>query len=349
MFKLGGSGLAPCFDVLLVDEASQMDVAHAVVAFTKLADEASVVIVGDDLQMPPIHPIEAPEGAGHLLGSIYDFYACYRETEPNAANIKRIMLRHSFRSNADIIDFVRLAGYGDELESVNPALRIGMEKEASVTCPGDWPETLPWSEHLDAIVSSDEPLVGIIHPDLYSSQRNEVEADLVTGIVLTLHRRGLLDLERDNRLAYDGVRFFTHGVGIVTPHRAQQAAVLDRLEASLPQSLDRPALYAAVDTVERFQGQEKAVMIASFGLGDIDQIAAEEEFLYSLNRFNVIASRAKAKLIVIMSRRLVDHLPRDRRALEESRLLKHYAGTFLCRSQTIHIPGFEQSCELKFR
>ena len=69
-------------------------------------------------------------------------------------------------------------------------------------------------------------------------------------------------------------------------------------------------------------------MIASFGLGDVDQIAAEEEFLYSLNRFNVIASRAKAKLIVIMSRRLVDHLPRDRQALEESRLLKHYATGF---------------------
>ena len=136
MFKLGGVGLVPCFDVLLVDEASQMDVAHAVVAFTKLADEASVVIVGDDLQMPPIHPIEAPEGAGHLLGSIYDFYARYRETEPNAANIERIMLRHSFRSNAEIIEFVRLAGYGDELESVNPALRIGLGKGSE--CHPPW-------------------------------------------------------------------------------------------------------------------------------------------------------------------------------------------------------------------
>src|SRR5215510_15809794 len=92
---------------------------------------------------------------------------------------------------------------------------------------------------------------------------------------------------------------FRSGVGVVTPHRAQQAAVLDRLDASLPPGVDRASLYGAVDTVERFQGQEKAVMIASFGLGDVDQIAAEEEFLYSLNRFNVIASRAKAKLIVI--------------------------------------------------
>jgi superfamily I DNA and/or RNA helicase len=308
-----------------------------------------VVVIGDDLQMPPIHPIEAPEGAGHLVGSIYDFYTRYRETEPDATGIRRIMLRHSFRSNKDIIAFVRLAGYGDELEAVHPNLRIGLHSGPTMTRPVDWPVPLPWHEHLDGIVAPDEPVVGIIHPDLYSSQRNEAEADLVAGLVLTLYRRGLLDLEQANRLAYDDLRFFRHGVGIVTPHRAQQAAVLDRLDACMPRRVDRLALYAAVDTVERFQGQEKAVMIASFGLGDSDQIAAEEEFLYSLNRFNVIASRAKAKLIVILSRHLVDHLPRDRRALEESRLLKHYAGNFLRHSQTIIIPGFERPCEWKCR
>jgi superfamily I DNA and/or RNA helicase len=183
----------------------------------------------------------------------------------------------------------------------------------------------------------------------YSSQRNEAEADLVAGLVLTLHRRGLLNLEQGNALAYDNIHFFRSGVGVVTPHRAQQAAVLDRLDASLPLSVNRASLYGAVDTVERFQGQEKAVMIASFGLGDVDQIAAEEEFLYSLNRFNVIASRAKAKLIVIMSRRLVDHLPRDRQALEESRLLKHYATGFLRQSSALVIPGFDEPCELKYR
>ena len=56
-------------------------------------------------------------------------------------------------------------------------------------------------------------------------------------------------------------------------------------------------------------------MISSFGLGDRDQIAAEEEFLFSLNQFNVIASRAKAKLVVLVSRQLVDHLPRDPKML----------------------------------
>jgi DNA replication ATP-dependent helicase Dna2 len=52
---------------------------------------------------------------------------------------------------------------------------------------------------------------------------------------------------------------------------------------------------------------------------------------------------------VIMSRRLVDHLPRDRQALEESRLLKHYATGFLRQSSALVIPGFEEPCELKYR
>ncbi len=141
---------------------------------------------------------------------------------------------------------------------------------------------------------------------------------------------------------------FEHGLGIVTPHRAQQAAIVDRLSGFLPDRAERAAMMAAVDTVERFQGQERDVMIASFGLGDRDQIGAEEEFLYSLNRFNVIASRAKAKLIVIMSRRLVDHLPRDPQVLRASRLLKHFADGYLPRVVPASIPGLGE-CEIKLR
>ena len=94
---------------------------------------------------------------------------------------------------------------------------------------------------------------------------------------------------------------------------------------------------AAVDTVERFQGQQRQIIFASFGLGDPDMIQSEDEFLYSLNRFNVLASRAQAKLIVFTTRTLVDHLSNDSDILEESRLLKRYAETFCNKEKKLNL------------
>ncbi|OWK45585.1 Superfamily I DNA and RNA helicases and helicase subunits-like protein [Fimbriiglobus ruber] len=88
------------------------------------------------------------------------------------------------------------------------------------------------------------------------------------------------------------------------------------------------AIRGAVDTVERFQGQQRDVIIASFAVGDPDAIADEEEFLMSLRRFNVMASRARAKLVVLVSREVVDHLAAELEVLRDSRLLKVFAESF---------------------
>ena len=50
----------------------------------------------------------------------------------------------------------------------------------------------------------------------------------------------------------------------------------------------------------------------------------------SLNRFNVMASRPRVKLILFVSRQIVDHLSGDLDTLRESRLLKLYVDSF-CR------------------
>jgi superfamily I DNA and/or RNA helicase len=123
--------------------------------------------------------------------------------------------------------------------------------------------------------------------------------------------------------------FWTRGVGVVTPHRAQQGLVVSRLQHLFRDTGADPAdIRAAVDTVERFQGQQRDVMIASYSLGDPDQIATEDEFLLSLYRFNVMASRARAKLVVFVSQEVVDHLSDELSVLRDSRLLKVYAESF---------------------
>ena len=338
------------FDVMLIDEASQLDVAHAIVAFSKLARGGRVVGVGDDKQMSPIHPIEPPDGLEHLVGSIYDFFRHYRRHQGPRFAVEPVMLNRSFRSSHEIIEFVREAGYGEDLEAAgkNATLRIRTVRPVATEQPPGWPSELPFSPAFARILAPEDPLVAVVHDDRFSSQRNDGEANLAAGLILALFEAGLRDPESEAGLPYTPEGFFRRGIGIVTPHRAQQAAVYDTLAAALPGQVDRNAVFGSVDTVERFQGQEKVLMLASFGLGDADQIAAEEEFMFSLNRFNVTASRAQAKFIALISRPLVDHLPRSRRALEESRLLKHFVDGFLSRSEALTLPGFG-TCELRYR
>ena len=61
------------------------------------------------------------------------------------------------------------------------------------------------------------------------------------------------------------------------------------------------------------------------------------KFLMSLNRFNVIASRARAKLIVLVSQDILSHLAHDIDVLRESRLLKLYADSFCNHNRTMDL------------
>ena len=327
------------FDVMIIDEASQLDIAHAIIGFSKLSSTGRLTVVGDDKQMPPIHPVAPPAGLEYLLGSVYDFFRHYRHLQ-DRPGIEPIMLDTSFRSNREIIEFVREAGYGPSLHAsdntANRRLQTGRPIE--IERPGGWPETIEFSDQFASILDASQPLTAIVHDDEYSSQRNDAEAGLIAGLAISLWRAGMINQDSDEQIEFDPTEFLSEGLGIVTPHRAQQAAVFELLDRALPEDFDRDLLFSTIDTVERFQGQEKEVILASFGLGDADQIASEEEFLYSLNRFNVTVSRARSKFVAVLSRPLIDYLPRDRRVLEESRLLKHFVDGHLFRSREIELP-----------
>ena len=79
------------------------------------------------------------------------------------------------------------------------------------------------------------------------------------------------------------------------------------------------------------------MIIASYALGDQDAINDEDEFLMSLNRFNVMSSRARAKLIVFVSQEVVNHLSGDIDILIESRLLKVFAESYCNNSRIMNL------------
>lgn len=328
-----GDAQAPWFDLILIDEASQMDVAHAVLPLCGVADGGAVVLAGDPMQLPPIHQAEAPAGLEHLVGPVYSFFRRAHQVPFSALGI-------NYRSNDTIVEFARQTGYQASLTSHSPNLQVDLLTPLPQTQPADWPASLHWTPEWSALLDPGQPAVCFVYDDGRSSQRNFFEADAVVALLWLLNGRMANQLRNEHdagtgavvppsKTPYTPQEFWEKAVGVVTPHRAQQGLVVQRLHdvfgATGPLA---DAIRDAVDTVERFQGQQRDVMIASFALGDPDQIEEEEEFLMSLNRFNVMASRARAKLIVLVSHEVVDHLANEIEVLRESRLLKVFVESF---------------------
>lgn len=89
-------------------------------------------------------------------------------------------------------------------------------------------------------------------------------------------------------------------IGVVVPFRAQAARVRNLLR------FERFAKWPeigklAVDTVERFQGQEREAMIVSFVVSDEDFINRLGSFLTYPQRLNVAVTRARTKVVLIHS------------------------------------------------
>jgi hypothetical protein len=347
-----GNAQAELFDLILIDEASQMDVPFAILAISSLATNGSLILAGDPKQLPPIHKAEAPLNLENVVGSIYNFYNLN-------SNIDSTRLNVNYRSNKILVDFSLNAGYESELHSYSPQLRLNFITPLPVDRPQGWPQDLYWTNEWVDILDPEKPAVCFVYSEGSSSQWNQFEADAVSSLVLLLYNRlgNKLENEREpstgdiiqlaNSAAYSELDFWEKGIGIVTPHRAQQGKIVSRLQHIFgnmgiitPEMTS--AIRNAVDTVERFQGQQRDIIVASFAMSDRDAIRDEDEFLMSLNRFNVMASRARAKLIVLISQQVVDHLSDDPDTLRDSRLLKGYVESFCQSSRSMNL-GYYQN------
>ncbi len=334
-----GSAVQEFFDCIILDEASQVDVAHSILPFSSLAAGGGVVVAGDPKQLPPIHQAKAPIGLESMVGSVHVFFEQLHRVQP-------AILEENYRSNRVIVELAHEAGYDRSLASFSPDMRIEVVSPIpTVSAPAGWPQTLFWTSEWASLLDPNAPVSCFVYPEGRSSQWNPFEADSVAALALLLYGRlgNQILNERDPgsgtiipapHTPYTMNEFWCNGIGIVTPHRAQQALIVARLQRVFgPLGVSSQLIRDAVDTVERFQGQQRDVIIASFALGDQDAIQDEDEFLMSLNRFNVMTSRARAKLITLVTQEVVNHLSGELDILRQSRLLKVYVETFCNNSR----------------
>ena len=78
----------------------------------------------------------------------------------------------------------------------------------------------------------------------------------------------------------------------------------------------------AVDTVERFQGGERDLIIVSATVSDLAYAQSESDFLLEPRRLTVAVSRPKRKLIVLASQALFTLMPADLDDYERGALWK---------------------------
>lgn len=319
------------FDLVVLDESSQIPVTLALRPLAAMKTDAQLIIVGDHKQMPPIQQLEPPKGAEHLVGSIQAYLI-------RRFGINAVPLLLNYRSNKDLVEYARLLGYPPKLQAAFPTRDLQLLQAIGAVTKA-MPPGLPVTTAYEELLKPERRVTALLHEDVTSSQANEIEAGLVAGLAYVTRQVIAKELDEGKataKTAYSEDEFFESGIGIVTPHKAQKALVVRKLLELFPKA-NPEAVFESVDTVERFQGGERDTIIVSFGVGDTDIIEGEEEFLLQLERTNVAISRARAKCIVLMPKSLAYHLPTDEKAAETSIALKSYLEEFCSNRKAVSI------------
>lgn len=261
------------FDLLVIDEASQCDIASAL---PLLYRAKRAVIIGDPQQLRHISSLpkkqdaallakhglgEARIGWSYSVTSLFDLAAGMTQSEDIVA------LRDHHRSHADIIEFSNKYFYEGRL-------RIATDYQRLRTPAGKGP-AVRW---VDVKGHATRPPAG--------GALNEVEAQ---AVVKELQR---LVVEQ----GYEG------SIGVVSPFRAQANRIRDLVsqKGDMEAKLVRNEFLA--DTVHRFQGDERDLMIfspvVSAGISD----GAIGFLRGNANLFNVAITRARSALVVVADR-----------------------------------------------
>jgi hypothetical protein len=286
----------PPFDLVVIDEASQVRVPEAAVAVA-LVGTGRLVLAGDHLQLPPIvagvYP-ETPPGVPLLHRSIFEAVFGKEESpgRPRPPSPLRRQLLENFRMNDVLTGFAGRLLYGSGYACGSPAVarqRLAFQPPANLD---------PLAA---ACLDPAFPLVVVVLDGVRAARANPIEADLVAQLVVAL-RQGLRDAA--GKPYRDDAAFFRRGVFVVSPHHAQIRAIRQELDAL--RSWDSPPF---VDTVDKMQGQEADAVVVSYGVADPEFALREAEFIYGLNRLNVAITRARCKTVVCLPRPLLEASP----------------------------------------
>ena len=211
--------------------------------------------------------LEQPQKGSHPEGSDISALAHLLDGRRTIGKTQGVFLTETWRLHPAICSFTSELFYEGRLLSLDGLERQNIEAPAPFSGAGLW-------------------FVPVVHEGNQSYSAEEVAR--VSAIVEYLTQSGTSWTDRHGNqqpLTFDDIL-------IVAPYNDQVSRLADRLPG------------ARAGTVDKFQGQEAAVVIYAMTTSTPGDAPRGMEFLYNRNRFNVATSRARCACIVIGSPRL---------------------------------------------
>jgi predicted RecB family nuclease len=232
--------------------------------------------------------LEQPQKGSHPEGSDISALAHLLDGGRTIGPTKGLFLAETWRLHPAICGFTSELFYEGRLVPLPGLERQSIEAAVPFSGAGLW-------------------FVPVVHEGNQSYSMEEIER--VAGIVEFLVQDGAGWIDRH------GVRrsLTRDDILIVAPYNDQANRLRDRLPGT------------KAGTVDKFQGQEEAVVIYAMATSSPEDAPRGMEFLYNLNRFNVATSRARCGCIVVGSPRLFSPECRTPRQMELANVLCRYA------------------------
>lgn len=255
------------FDVAIIDEASQCDIASC---FPILYRAKKAVIVGDDKQLPHLSFLEKAKEQSFLSQyGIPDKYQLMWRFRTNSMfdladyySMNSVMLDEHFRSLPPIIEFSNREFYGSRMRIMKKD--TGMDKVIEIVQVPDGKVDMDATRNLPEI----EALVKYLYDIIVEDERKNP----------------------DNPVS----------IGVISPFRAQ----VEQLKVSISKVISEHMIrkhQIEVGTAHTFQGDERDVILMSWAYAD-NSFPQSLVFLQKPNLFNVAVTRARNKVINFISK-----------------------------------------------
>lgn len=285
----GGSGRT-VFDLAIVDEAGHATFAETIVP---ICSAKKVVLIGDDRQLPPMLgedldcrenmdercPSCAVGADGRQCWFEYSMFQYLWEND-EAFRVPRLMLDTQFRMHPDIADFISETFYEGKIKNGVSA----QERQFSFGAFRSAVCLLSTSRQSNRFEQWGR-----------TSCSNPLEAEYVRGVV-----EELISAVEDGSV--EGGSDKALSLAVITPYKAQEELLMEKLSSCF-RKMDK-IVFSKEDiaSVDRFQGDERDIVIASFvrspntGSG---RKTPKLTFVHDLKRMNVAFSRARRMLILV--------------------------------------------------